>query len=59
MTPALTVIPAYAGMTVRDAGNDGCLASPLWIAGQVCNDVRFFCFGACGVKIVGAERMFI
>ena len=31
-------IPAYAGMTVKGAGNDGRHALPLWIADQVRND---------------------
>ena len=31
-------IPAYAGMTVGDAGNDGRPPLPLWIADQVRND---------------------
>ena len=38
MCPALW-IPAYAGMTVRDAWNDGPARTlPLWIADQVRND---------------------
>ena len=39
--PAVTAlwIPAYAGMTVRDAWNDGRPAPSLWIADQVRNDV--------------------
>ena len=31
-------IPAYAGMTVRDVGNNVCSTPPLWIADQARND---------------------
>ena len=32
-----------SSMTVRDAGNDGRPAIPLWIADQVRNDVTMLC----------------